>query len=112
MPEQRNAFEVWISQEPRGYSTVMVSDKSAYSYNTVQVAWESWKEALQSPEVQALRKDAERLDFLISEECQIQSLSLSNGVRYRLYWPDIDEAQCELYTDPRAAIDAAMEKQK
>ena len=48
MTEQRNAFEVWISQEPRGYSTVMVSDKSAYSYNTVQVAWESWKEALQS----------------------------------------------------------------
>ncbi|MBC2768595.1 hypothetical protein [Pusillimonas minor] len=67
---------------------------------------------LQSPEVQALRKDAERLDFMISEECQIQSLSAPNGVRHRLGWPDYGETQSEWFTNPRVAIDAAMEKQK
>ena len=71
-----------------------------------------YQAALASPEVQALRKDAERLDFMISEECQIQSLSTPNEVRHRLYWPDADEAQCEWSVNPRAAIDAAMGKQR
>lgn len=73
MTEQRNAFEAWISQEPRGYSTVMVSDKSAYSYNTVQVAWESWKEALQSTEVQTWKEDSERLDWIQEQTKQSRS---------------------------------------
>ena len=67
---------------------------------------------LRSPEVQALRKDTERLDFMISEECQIQSLSTPNEVRHRLGWPDYGETQSEWSVNPRAAIDAAMEKQK
>ena len=59
-----------------------------------------------------LRRDAERLEFLIAEECQIQAMGIPNGKRYRIYWPDLDEAQSEWFANPRAAIDYAMEKQK
>lgn len=105
--KQRAAFEAWT-----GYSEEALSRDAGdgYCIKGVDNEWRAWQAALASPEVQALRKDADRLDFMISEECQIQSLSLSNGVRHRLYWPDADEAQCEWSVNPRAAIDEAMEK--
>lgn len=53
-------------------------------------------------------RDAERLDFMASEECRIESLSLPSGTRYRIDWPNLDEAQTDWFKAPREAIDAAM----
>ena len=79
--------------------------------------WAGYQAALESPEVQTLRNDSERLEFLIAEECQVKTMtSLRKGKWYHLYWPDSEEMQDEWFTNPRAAIDAAidaaMEKQK
>lgn len=105
--EEKSAFFL----SGRGYETGVVA---LAIQNDVAMAYHRCAEY--EKEVQALRKDAERLDFLIAEECQIQSLTLSNGIRHRLYWPESDETQCEWYANPRAAIDsaidAATEKQK
>ncbi len=65
------------------------------------------RDVLESPEVQDLRKDAERLNWLAEQEAQIQSLALANGTRYRLGWPDDGEAQSEWFKSPREAIDHA-----
>jgi len=53
-------------------------------------------------------KDAERLDYLVEEGCQIENLTLQSGTRYRLHWPDSGEAQSDWFDTPRAAIDRAM----
>ncbi|WP_025516830.1 hypothetical protein [Bordetella trematum] len=57
-------------------------------------------------------KDAERLDFLADQDAQIQSLTLDNGTKYRIGWPDPDEAQSEWFGSPREAIDAAIAAQQ
>lgn len=69
---------------------------------------------LQSPEIQALRKDAAMLDWLVSQESQMQSMARPNGgsVMYRVGWPDDGEYSVDWYSCPRAAISAAMEQQK
>jgi hypothetical protein len=57
------------------------------------------------------RTDTERLDWLVTEECCVESLSLQSGTRYRLYWPDFEEYQSEWFSTPREAIDAAIAMQ-
>lgn len=65
---------------------------------------------LQSPEVVAWKRDAERLDWIAIEECQIQfNILPANVVKYRLAWPELGASQTEWFTSPREAIDAAME---
>jgi hypothetical protein len=55
--------------------------------------------------------DASLLDFIADQEAQIQSLTLGNGTKYRLGWPDHGVAQSEWFTCPREAIRAAMQQQ-
>lgn len=101
LPAEYNAWDaINYAERFKGFQAALASPEGSLKTHTL----------VSNDELQALREDAERLDFMISEECQIQSLSLSNGVRHRLYWPDADEAQCEWSVNPRAAIDEAMEK--
>jgi hypothetical protein len=61
-------------------------------------------------EVKRLRADAERLDFMITEECQIEHMTRPGAAPlYRVRWP-WEEAQMR-YWHPtaREAIDAAIE---
>jgi hypothetical protein len=58
-----------------------------------------------------LKRDAERLDFMISECCVMECMP-SEPPAYRLYWHDADAAQSEWYSSKRAAIDAAMQTNK
>lgn len=101
------AFEAWFRQK---------YDSELY----YQARLEAWQAALASPEVQALRKDAERLIGLIKMCGHVQDGSDSV---VRIFQ---DDATCEWIvrngdpmngsffhgSSPRAAIDAAMEKQK
>lgn len=59
-------------------------------------------------EVEALRKDAERLTWLIDEEARIHGYLAQHGLRFGLVWPNGDQ-QADLFACPREAIDAAME---
>jgi len=54
----------------------------------------------------AVQADTTRLDFMATEECRIESLTLASGTRYRLHWPLTEEAQREWSESPREAIDA------
>lgn len=60
-------------------------------------------------EVEALRKDAERLQWVLNEECHVHGYLAQGGVRYGVVWTDLGEQQAELFVAPRDAIDAAME---
>ena len=54
-------------------------------------------------------RDAARLDFMMSEECYLDTM-LADGATpfYRIYWPHLGEAQQEWFKCPRTAIDAAL----
>ncbi len=56
-----------------------------------------------------LARDAERLDFLISECAIVEEIG---GNRYRLHWPDSQEWQQEMHGSAREAIDAAIASQQ
>ncbi|NYT81412.1 hypothetical protein H0A70_07905 [Alcaligenaceae bacterium] len=67
---------------------------------------------LQSPEIQAWKRDAERMDWLADQEAQVQSMNKARGDPvYRIGWPDDGEYRFDWHSSPREAIDAAMEKQ-
>lgn len=67
---------------------------------------------LQSPEIQALRKDAERLRYILDRVCMIQAASY--GCKFEILNLPPHFGDCE--PDPVApflsAIDAAMQEQK
>jgi hypothetical protein len=52
--------------------------------------------------------DAKRLDWIIAQECFVESVLTEDGQAYRVHWPDDDSWQTELFTTPRYAIDAAI----
>lgn len=81
--------------------------------NVVDFARAIEQAVLQSPEIQALRKDAAMLDWFISQEAQMQAMNRlpSSNVMYRVGWPDDGEYMVEWHSCPRAAINAAMEQQ-
>jgi hypothetical protein len=56
-------------------------------------------------------RDAERLDWLIKEECMVENLALSD-TRYRIRWPNLEEAQTDWFKNARDAIDAAIAQEK
>lgn len=60
-----------------------------------------------------VEKDAERLDWLVSEVALVQSLAISpphgdGTTRYYIVWPEYGEEQRDTYATPREAIDAAI----
>lgn len=124
LENQRAAFEAHFSTPPFEWEFHRYGEQSAWPGNYQnydhQCAWEAWKAALASPEVQALRKDAERLNGLIEMCGHLQDGSDSV---VRIFQ---DDATCKWIvrvgdpmngsvfhgSSPKAAIDAAMEKQK
>lgn len=57
--------------------------------------------------------DAERLDFMITEECQIEHMDrVGSASVYRVYWPWRRVRQHEWSATPREAIDAAIAASK
>jgi hypothetical protein len=60
-------------------------------------------------EVERLRADAARLDFMITEECQIEHMDrVGAGPVYRVRWPWTYAQQSEWSATPRDAIDKAI----
>ncbi|WP_315132892.1 DUF551 domain-containing protein [Achromobacter marplatensis] len=57
-------------------------------------------------------EDQQYLHWMIAEECRIETLTLGNGTRYRVHWPDVDEYQAEWFFSPGGAIRAAIAQQK
>ena len=54
-------------------------------------------------------KDAERLDFMITEECQIEHIArLGAAPYYRVRWPWEGKQMRDWSATPREAIDAAI----
>lgn len=62
-------------------------------------------------ECEALRRDSERLTWLIDTDAIIESTATQVGLRFWLSWPEIDEIQSGMYIDPREAIDSAMSQE-
>jgi hypothetical protein len=93
--QRRAAFETWFRQK---------YDSELYC----QARLEAWQAALKSPEVEALRKDSQRLSAIESDEgADIIRLS-SDEWEVSGYAKDLYGTGRTL----REAIDAAMEKQK
>lgn len=57
----------------------------------------------------AMARDADRLEFLIADDAAVETLTLGNGSRYRVYWPSENCIQSHWYESPRTAIDAAID---
>ncbi|MSR12884.1 MAG: hypothetical protein EXR84_14055 [Gammaproteobacteria bacterium] len=54
-----------------------------------------------------LKRDAERLDWLIKDGAVV--VELKQVGRYHLAWPDVGENQVDCFWTAREAIDAAMQ---
>ena len=59
-----------------------------------------------------LLADAERIDWMADQECQINWLTCGGVTKYQLVWPADDSCQTEWYPTSREAIDAAIAKAK
>lgn len=65
---------------------------------------------LQSPEIQALCKDDERIQFIADKHCMFDTRIQADGTtKYRLGWNAGIKWQDNWFDSPSAAIDAAME---
>lgn len=60
--DQRAAFEVWC-QERFGRTPLWDHENNKYLLSSAQMRFEAYQAALASPEVQALREDAERYRY-------------------------------------------------
>lgn len=101
---QRAAFEAWASKQGRYGSADCPVD---YHRGVTRDAEKVWQAALESPEVQALRKDAERLDWL---DARAHCADWVEGEPTKRV---IRAEDGQVYTGDtwREAIDAAMEEQ-
>lgn len=99
--QQRAAFEAWAEVGAELHKML----GGEYSSSTTRFAWEAWQAALASPEVQALRKDAERYRWLREQhEKPVGWLTICEAGTWDLKpWSG---------DDPDTTIDAAMEEQK
>jgi len=96
---QQAAFEAWLSRH---------CDYDDLNKFEIELANEAWQAALESPDAQALRKDAERYLWLRAHWTRLRTTYHDNTLRFT-----IADAFCDLAEpDIDAAIDAAMEKQK
>ena len=60
-------------------------------------------------EVERLRADTARLDFMIAEECQIEHIDrIGPPPFYRVHWPREEREMRAWSATPREAIDAAI----
>lgn len=95
-------------------------DSFVYCYgveDVIAALCNGYKQAvIESPETQALRKDAERLAFMADGGWTFAKWAQPDGtVKYRLEWylgNDNFEWQKQWHNSPGEAVDAAMEAQK
>ena len=73
--QQKASFEAWYMQHnklvptcPAEWVFTTSMDSGEYADKNVQIAYEAWQAALESPEVEALRKDSQRLSAIESDE--------------------------------------------
>ena len=109
---QRAAFEAWC-KERFGQIPLWVEEDGEYLLSSVQLRFEAYQAAVASPEVQALRKDAERLDFLTKPESSwFVQWGKRSGKPVRFRMIDDGDVFGKWNDTARQAINAAMEKQK
>lgn len=77
--QQRDSFEAWIKTH---------CDYDDLDRSEMMLAFDAWQAALASPQVQALRKDAERLDWT-----QEQAKQSRSGVGFDWRPAHIEEGQ-------------------
>lgn len=97
--QQRASFEAWLKFSP------LYMEDGEYVLSNVQLRFEAYQAALESPEVQAWKKDAERYQKLRAMATQ-QANTI--GPIFRI---DVQRTPQTLF-DFDAAVEAAMEKQK
>ena len=98
---EHTSFESWYGPD----STTDVTLGRGEWSEEKRAAWDAWQAALASPEVQALREDAKRLEWVIKNTRCDPDMS---GNHY--WWPNSFNQRIRGNT-LRKAIDAAMEKQ-
>lgn len=92
--KEREAFEQWVS----GFGLNVSTADGLYRSHVMAWMWNAWKAALQSSEVQAWKRDAERMDWLADPKNSIGNVQLP-----------IDCVKNNLHS-LRGAIDEAKEK--
>ena len=100
----KNGSLNWIGFEPDSEGKFTIP---FVSQGTLKLARAILATASAAPAERA--RDAERLDFLISECAIVEEIG---GNRYRLHWPDSQEWQQEMHGSAREAIDAAIASQQ
>jgi hypothetical protein len=110
--DERQAFEAWMTSQGQGF----LRDGDSYSLTYARRAWDAWQarariDAPAAGDALAV-EDHQHLNWMIAEECRIETLTLGNGTRYRVHWPDVDEHQAEWFFSPGGAIRAAIAQQK
>jgi Lar family restriction alleviation protein len=81
-------------------------------HDTRELASEWWNRRA-APAAGTVERDAERLDFMISEECQIEHMTRPGAAPLcRVHWPWEGQAMRAWSASGREAIDAAIEARK
>lgn len=120
-PRQNNApsdSEILAAWAESHFATYDEDPKALVKF--ARLLFQRYEQALpQSPEIQQLRKDAERLDFMIKNLAWAQSFERDGSIpQYRLMTQNEDEdyvfmsGEDRYFNTPRDAIDAAMEQSK
>ncbi|WP_454695713.1 hypothetical protein [Achromobacter aegrifaciens] len=110
--DERQGFETWAKKKKMPLARI----GQQYDDFWVDHAWNGWqaRASISAPAAgDALAvEDQQHLNWMIAEECRIETLTLGNGTRYRVHWPDVDEHQAEWFFSPGGAIRAAIAQQK
>ncbi|PPA72834.1 hypothetical protein C4E15_28125 [Achromobacter spanius] len=118
--DEQEAFEAWAKTQADTWLIIgglqWSPGTNDYASTRTNAAWEAWKArgrtvAPAAGDALAV-EDHQHLNWMIAEECRIETLALGNGTRYRVHWPDVDEHQAEWFFSPGGAIRAAIAQQK
>jgi hypothetical protein len=123
MDSERKEFERWASDDFTSPNAVLKDADGIYKLMSVQQQWRAWQASaeLGRAECEALRKDAERLNWLEQggqwELTRLRASAKPDAMRYWMVedfdgddlTQDTDEAERQTL---RGAIDAAMGKEK
>lgn len=117
--DERKAFETWAvgfgyQRDELARCKIGIVSPEYFDLNTENV-WKAWQarahiDAPAGGDALAV-EDQQHLNWMIAEECRIETLTLGNNTRYRVHWPDVDEHQAEWFFSPGGAIRAAIAQQ-
>lgn len=100
---QRSAFLAWLD------NPACPLDANEFNGGDFDIGYESWKAALQSQEAQALKKDAERLNFITAPDSiwSVQRCKSYGQSEYKFRMVRDGEPWGEWHPSAREAIDIA-----